>query len=45
MSIYSFLNVGAVEINEVASALRRQNELLKKIESSLQQLKAITIKH
>lgn len=39
MSIYGFLNVGAVEINEVASALRRQNELLKKIESSLQPLR------
>lgn len=39
MSIYGFLNVGAVEINEVASVLRRQNELLKKIESSLQPLR------
>ncbi len=39
MSIYAFLNVGAVEINEVASVLRRQNELLKKIESALQPLR------
>ena len=39
MSIYGFLNVGAVEINEVASVLRRQNELLKKIELSLQSLR------
>lgn len=39
MSIYSFLNVGAVEINEVASVLRRQNELLKKIDKSLQLLR------
>ena len=31
MSIYAFLNVGAVEINEVASVLRGQNEILRGI--------------
>lgn len=41
MSIYGFLNVGAVEVNEVASALRRQNELLKKIEKALKPLRVI----
>lgn len=39
MSIYSFLNVGAVEVNEVASVLRRQNELLKEIRNSLKPLR------
>ena len=41
MSIYGFLNVGAVEINEVASALRIQNDLLRKIEKSLQLLRVV----
>lgn len=36
MSIYGFLNVGAVEINEVASVLRRQNDLLMDIKKSMQ---------
>ena len=41
MSIYGFLNVGAVEINEVASVLRIQNDLLRKIEKSLQPLRVV----
>ena len=41
MCIYGFLNVGAVEINEVASALRIQNDLLRKIENSLQPLRVV----
>ena len=41
MCIYGFLNVGAFEINEVASALRIQNDLLRKIEKSLQPLRVV----
>ena len=35
LSIYSFLNVGAVEINEIAAVLRKQNEVLKDIKKSI----------
>lgn len=41
ISIYGFLNIGAVEINEVASVLRIQNDLLRKIEKSLHPLRVI----
>lgn len=41
MSIYGFLNIGAVEINEVASVLRIQNDVLRKIEKSLQPLRVV----
>lgn len=36
MSIYAFLNIGAVEINEVASVIRRQNEILKGIKNDVE---------
>lgn len=36
MSIYAFLNVGAVEINEVASVLRGQNEILRGIKHEVE---------
>lgn len=38
MSIYAFLNVGAVEINEVASVMRRQNEIFKGIKNELESI-------
>lgn len=35
LSIYSFLNVGAVEINEVAAVLHKQNEILNDIKKRI----------
>ena len=36
LSIVSFLNVGAVETNEIAEVLRQQNEILRKLNKLLQ---------